>query len=447
MQPPSQGLVPFWKSTNGGLTWTKLDEDESEHLLFTQEGYMPVAAELGFTWELLKDASGKVLGSLRCVVVDPVDESLIYAGTTTGVCRSADGGDTWVDVSEGIDHEVDGRLVIDPALPSTLYVESQEGIFKSEDEGATWRQILHPGYLDELGNSVCSFVLSPSRPSTLYAWKSDGLFRSEDGGETWSKRRGEQLPGEGARAFTRSLVAVAPDDPDIVFAEVFTGTGSDLLRSVDGGDSWTTVLKDVWFIGGALLADPNNPSTLYVSKAVEVVGIKGSVAKSVDKGATWRTVLQDDGRLASFGIALGVGDPTPVYVFRSLSPYLATFDDEGGPTEEGVDLADLEVSISRSLDGGASWERVEFVGLPGPIDQLLSDRRSTGMWYALSVAYSAEDGYTDRKVYRSLDGGSTWVTAFDATPPGCGGITIGPGPNGSLYAHGSLGVYRWVPAD
>ena len=447
VQPPRQGPTPFWKSTDQGMTWTKLDEAES-HRLYDSQG-PPSAEEMyWFEWRALKDASGKVLGSSRAVVIDPDDTSLMYAGTDRGVCKSTDGGETWVDASKGIGHEVGGSLVIDTTLPSTMYVEAQEGIFKSEDEGATWKKILDSGYLDDIGNSICSFALSPSRPSNLYAWTSDGLLRSDDGGATWSERGGEDLPDESYPGGAGSLLAVAGDDPDTVFAKVWTGTQSDLVRSVDGGDSWDTVLERVGH--GGLLVDPNGPSTLYMGrlgKQIEGVGGESSLARSTDGGTTWQTVLELDEVVAHFGAALGTGDPTSVYAFHALTPFLLMLDDEGDSDADEIDLDELEVTILRSLDKGASWEEVEFVGLPGPMEQMVCDRRASGVCYGFSYTFSTEDGFADRKVYRSGDGGHTWVTAFESMPRGCNGITIGPGQNGSLYAYGSGGVYKWVPVE
>ncbi len=52
-----------------------------------------------------------------------------------------------------------------------------------------------------------------------------------DGGETW-RPIGEELPGV-------STVAVAPDDPRIVYAGVLDGDTASVFRSEDSGESWT----------------------------------------------------------------------------------------------------------------------------------------------------------------------------------------------------------------
>ena len=78
------------------------------------------------------------------------------------------------------------RVVPDPSSPSILYAATSAGIFKTADGGATWSMIL-PG-----GRG--SVVMAPSSPSTLYAWTSAGLFRTDDGGADWTR-----LPAGGTR--------------------------------------------------------------------------------------------------------------------------------------------------------------------------------------------------------------------------------------------------------
>jgi photosystem II stability/assembly factor-like uncharacterized protein len=67
-------------------------------------------------------------------------------------------------------------------------------------------------------------------PDTLYA-ANGGVARSTDGGENWRPLNGG-LP-EGI-----STVAVAADDPRIVYAGVLDGTEARVYRSEDGGESW-----------------------------------------------------------------------------------------------------------------------------------------------------------------------------------------------------------------
>ena len=67
-------------------------------------------------------------------------------------------------------------------------------------------------------------------PDTFYAANGQQVLKSIDGGEGW-RPVGEELPGV-------STVAVAPSDPQIIYAGVLEGDTASVYRSDDGGESW-----------------------------------------------------------------------------------------------------------------------------------------------------------------------------------------------------------------
>src|SRR5689334_1050202 len=75
--------------------------------------------------------AGSVVKSLLAV---PGSPAMLFAGTPTGVFRSADGGTTWVPT--GLVN-VDVNVVVgDPVTPSTLYAGTVAGtVFRSIDGG------------------------------------------------------------------------------------------------------------------------------------------------------------------------------------------------------------------------------------------------------------------------------------------------------------------------
>ena len=102
--------------------------------------------------------------------------------------------------------------------------------------------------------------------------------------------------------------------------------------------------------------------------------------------------------------------------------------------------------VSRSLDGGATWENVDFGSLAGPIRQLLFDPRSPQTLYAL-IEQSVDPAMVDLGVFRSTDGGVTWASVFGDLPSGSLTLALEPAPNGTLYAFGDSGIYKWAPGD
>ena len=226
-----------------------------------------ISEDGGKTWDQISDLEG---ADPMGWVVDPTDPKKMYAGGHPGFYRSEDGGETWSQDNSGLpatdvhglgmdpqdpdtlyasimgaglyrtteaggrwelvnaDVGVMGPILVDPRDSEALYVAGMEGDFyRSEDGGKSW---------DELGTipgGMATWVSqSLEDPDILYA-ANGGVAKSTDGGESW-RPMDEGLP-EGV-----STVAVAPDDPRVVYAGVLDGTEARVYRSEDGGESWET---------------------------------------------------------------------------------------------------------------------------------------------------------------------------------------------------------------
>src|SRR4051812_20197451 len=103
-------------------------------------------------------------GRVASIVVDPQDAATVYAGTSAGLFKSTDNGQSWSNsglIGWGVE-----RLVIDPQTPATLYAvavgDDDSGVtkqFKSLDGGQSWTE---QGY-------CCVVAVDPKNTSTLYA--------------------------------------------------------------------------------------------------------------------------------------------------------------------------------------------------------------------------------------------------------------------------------------
>jgi photosystem II stability/assembly factor-like uncharacterized protein len=415
------------RSTDRGETWTELTTAEQDQAVALQEAARskPDAAQQALAAFLASNRyyngslvalTDAVFADANAVIVDPDHPSTFYAPATgdvvgaDGVYKSVDGGKTWRKASAGLVDSVVWGVVADPSGPSTFYAATPGGIIKSSDGGGTWSMSL----VGPVGRS--SVVIAPSSPSTLYAWNAAGLFRTDDGGANWDPRGGA-YPFNGAVSAAVWLVLVAADNPDIVFAMTDRP-----FRSANGGSSWYQVFggTDSASGKGLLVADPNDPSTLFAA-------LPGSCAvlKSTDAGATW-TALPMQWNDPVVDIAIDARTPSAVYVIKYRAILRA-------------------YSLSRSLDGGATWQKVDLAGAATHLSRLIFDRRSPDTMYAIT-----DMGSASAALYRSTDGGSTWMDITGELAETLAQSTelelvIDPASSEGLYVATPKGLFKWVP--
>jgi photosystem II stability/assembly factor-like uncharacterized protein len=173
-----------------------------------------------------QDNSGLPGTDVHGLGMDPENPDTLYAYIVDeGTYRSTDAGESWEPVSS--ETGVMGPILVDPRDLETLYVSSMQGGFrKSTDGGETWQTVSpFPG-----GGMVMSISQSWEEPDTFFAANGREVLRSTDSGESWRPVGGE-LPGV-------SAVAVASNNPDIVYAGVLEGDTATVYRSEDGGENW-----------------------------------------------------------------------------------------------------------------------------------------------------------------------------------------------------------------
>src|SRR5262249_2976941 len=124
-------------------------------------------------------------GSVNVLAVDPVTPTTVYAGTTSGLFRSADGGASWTTVNPGLTYFTQSSLAVDPVTPTTLYAANHGGVFRSADGGANWTRV---GAGEPHLNDATLLAVNPMIHTTVYAGTSrSGLYRSTDAGGNWTR--------------------------------------------------------------------------------------------------------------------------------------------------------------------------------------------------------------------------------------------------------------------
>src|ERR1043165_9944016 len=75
-------------------------------------------------------------GSVTRLVFDPADASIVYAGSSNGLFRSADGGAHWVAAAELLGTSI-SDVAVAKSDPRTVYAATGYGLYKSSDRGMT----------------------------------------------------------------------------------------------------------------------------------------------------------------------------------------------------------------------------------------------------------------------------------------------------------------------
>jgi photosystem II stability/assembly factor-like uncharacterized protein len=216
------------------------------------------------------------------------------------------------------------------------------------------------------------------------------------------------------------VVAVAghPTDPMTAY---FGACAGGVWKTTDGGQYWVNV-TDGFFTSsavGALAVAESDPNVIYAGTGEATIRLDVSygdgVYKSTDGGQTWRNVgLRDTHHIAR--IQVHPQNPDIVYV--------AALGHAFGPNEER--------GVLRSMDGGATWEKVLFVSDKAGAVDLALDMANPRILYATiyetyRTFWSLSSGGPDSGLWKSTDGGDTWTE-----------ITRRPGlPDGLL---GKIGV-------
>ena len=146
--------------------------------------------KVGTTWQkknsgLIPDdvLNASMALGVNVLAVDPLNSSIVYAGTTKGLFRSTNRAEQWEQIGQGLPEQFISTLVVHPADSDILYIGGPGGVLKSTDSGKTW----HPRNRGLATLNVRTIAISRSDPQLLYVGTNgSGLYRSTDGGEQWT---------------------------------------------------------------------------------------------------------------------------------------------------------------------------------------------------------------------------------------------------------------------
>ena len=255
----------------------------------------------------------------------------------------------------------------------------------------------------------------PGDSTTFYFGSvNGGIWKTTDAGVVWTPIfDGQPVASIGA-------LAVSPSDPKTIYAgtgesdireDLSTGVG--VYKSTDGGATWHyTGLEDTRQIS-QIVIDPQNPDIVYVGALGHAYGPNEArgVYKSVDGGMHWTRALDLGPEIGISDLAICSSAPQLLFAgawhtHRAPWSTYATTDGSGS-------------GLYRSQDAGKTWSRLngngDRNGLPeGDWGRVGVDVAPDGKRVYSIIEVKSAAGKTDPEksgVYRSDDGGNTWVLA------------------------------------
>jgi len=201
----------------------------------------------------------------------------------------------------------------------------------------------------------------------------------------------------------------------------------------------------------AVQLDPNHPGTIYVAFG------SGNLWKSVNHGISWKPIFESQPSLGIGDFALAPSDPSIIYVGTGESlkkarnftmPGTGIYrSDDAGDTWKHLGLDDSwhigEIAVHpydpdivlvcvlghfwsknenrgiyRTTDGGKTWEHVLYINYQTGANDIVIAPSDPDIMYASMWENNPGISGSNSGVYRSTDGGRTWVASHDGLPGG-----------------------------
>jgi photosystem II stability/assembly factor-like uncharacterized protein len=181
-------------------------------------------------------------------------------------------------------------------------------------------------------------------------------------------------------------------------------TGGGVWHTRDAGENWDNI-SDKYFGGsiGSIALAPTDENIIYVGEGENTMrgnvseGI-GGMWKTINGGRTWQNIGLNFGRHIT-KIIVHPKNENIVWA-AVMGPLFGTSSDRG---------------IYKTTDGGKNWQKI--LGTPnvntGGIEITMEpnnpDVLYASLWQMQRTPYSMESGGKGSGVYKSIDGGATWV--------------------------------------
>lgn len=369
-------------------------------------------------------------GRLTYLAIHPSNEQVIYVCSPGGgIWKTSNGGTNWIPLTDqNASWMTAYAITIDPVNTNIVYagMANNAGVIKSTDGGSNWTSTgAGPS------GTVRKILIHPSANNIVFAAATNGIWRSVNAGTSWTQ----------VHSGSKEDIEFKPDDLNIMYA-----SGGDVYRSTNNGVSWTQVgvAEGITNTGRTLVAvSPANPNIVY---AVQASGSSfGRLYKSTDAGISFTTtVVGNPGSGTNYfgyeSSGAGTGGQAGYDMAMDISPVNAN------------DVYIAGIICWRSTNGGTSFTPLTEWFLPNTLGYNHADVH--GLFWVNSTLYSLSDG----GIYKSTDNGDNWT---DLSPGlnirqfyriansqvNQNIITGGAQDNGSVARQSSGNWVDWLGAD
>ena len=244
--------------------------------------------------------------------------STIFSCNDGGIFKTTNGGNTWFDLSNGLDIKQYYRIGCSALDPNLIFAGAQDNgtdRFNGQIADNVFKGDGMECLVDYTDNNI------------VYASVYEGSFiKSTDGGNTFPS---SCSPSGVTGAWVTPMV-MHPTNPQILF-----GGYQDVYKSLDGGNSWNTISTNI--DNGSFLnvvaISPSNPNYIYVASS-------GHIFRTNNGGTNWNNITQNlpVNNAAITGIAINSVNPDKVWV-----------------TFSGYSNGD---KVFKTTDGGLTWANI-----------------------------------------------------------------------------------------
>ena len=471
----------------------------------------------GNNWEqilFVSDSTGAI-----DLVIDPNNPTILYAamwertrrpnkrqygGVTSGIYKSIDRGETWMELRNGLPTFAaqKGRigLAIAPSEPNTLmaiYAEqdgSLQGIYKSTNAGVNWTQVgnirsvpfmwwfgkividpldantvFTPALelfrsknggtsFDNVSDSMHvdqhALFIHPLNTNFAIAGNDGGLYISSNGGSQWTKK--DNLPI--TQFYTCEIDFSNPN-------RLYGGTQDNgTNRTLSGHlDDWKPIFGGDGF---RVLVDPTDNEFIYAEAQ------RGAFGRSTDGGLSFsfgtNGINNNDRNNWNTPVVMDFKEPTTLYygtqrVYKSMnraanwtaiSPDLTNGNQSVNLTFGTITSIDVSIvageiiyagtddgNVWNTLDGGSSWTKLSD-DLPNRwITDVATDPINQATAYAVFSGYRF--GENIEHIYKTIDNGSSWTDISGNLPDiPLNALIINPANTEQLFVASDIGVFE-----